>query len=401
MRAAYHVPKKHVKNIANDIAPFDRVTPGMRDAVLSWLTWEHVLQAGVVLTVWVAVLAALAFLTGRWFFVERTPDEVHFATTGDGWRVSATRYRAVGGEARGLPIVLVHGLAMNRLSLDLTDETSLARHLAAAGHDTWVVEFRGRGLGSRPRLFSRYDYDWSFDEYVEQDLPAALAAVRRATGARELHLVGHSLGGMALYALLARPELAGPVRSVVTLGAPATFKFQKRYLAAWPIRNLRFLRLRFLMRLFAPLAGYWHPTGLGLMHLPENISGEVLRRFMVNASANLAREELLQLGDWIKHDAFRSIDHRRDYRAELEKVRAPVLLVAGNKDLLAPPNAVKHAHDALGSSEKKLVVASRGHGDEANYGHLDLVMGLSAAKDVFPLVEAWVAKWEASRDASS
>jgi pimeloyl-ACP methyl ester carboxylesterase len=359
------------------------------------MTVHLALQIALVVVVWIAALAALAFLAGRWFFVERLPDEVHYATTGDGWRVAVTRYR-VPDDRSGLvrpgaaPVVLIHGIATNRLALDLADDLSLARALAAKGHDTWLVELRGRGLSTRPRLFSRFDYDWCFDEYVEQDLPAALAAVRRATGADAVHLVGHSLGGMIVYALLGRPELAGAVRSAVTLAAPATFKFQGRYLSAWPLRNLRFLRHRFLMRLLAPLAGYWHPSALRLMHHPENLPGETLRRFMVNASASFARNELLQLGDWVESDQFRSIDHRRDYRAQMASITTPVLVIGGGKDRLAPPNAVKDAYDALGSPRKTLWIASRGQSCAANYGHLDLVIGGAAPRDVFPVVERFI-----------
>jgi hypothetical protein len=66
---------------------------------------------------WLALLVGLAFLAGRWFFVERVPDEVHNATTQDGWRVAVTRFRpADDARAPGrLPVVLLHGLAANRL----------------------------------------------------------------------------------------------------------------------------------------------------------------------------------------------------------------------------------------------------------------------------------------------
>lgn len=344
---------------------------------------------------WVIVGLALvvyaAYLSGRWFFVERYPDEIHFAVTHDGWRIAAYRYRpADGGGRGGEPVLLVHGPATNRLLFDLTDELSLARRLAAAGHDTWIAELRGRGLATRPRLFSRFRYDWSFDEYVDQDLPAAVTTVLRASGRERLHLVGHSLGGMAIYALLGDDAQRRRVRSVVTLGAPATFRFQGKYLFSWPLRNLRWLRHRFLLRLIAPLSGYrWLPSAQ-LLYEPDHISGEVLRRFMVNVSANFGRNELLQYGDWIGGDHFRSIDHRRDYREEMRKIDVPILFLAGNKDRLAPPPSVKDACELVASSRKRFLIASRGRDFEANYGHLDLVLGASAPRDIFPVIEAWL-----------
>jgi pimeloyl-ACP methyl ester carboxylesterase len=338
------------------------------------------LVAGSVLA-GLALLVTAAFVAGRWFFVDSTPDEVHYTATDDGWRLAVVRYRAK--EPRGLPVLLCHGIAANHLNLDLTPDRSLARALAAAGYDTWSVELRGRGLSTQPQLFNKFRYDWSFDEYVEKDAPAAIAEVLRATGAPKLHWVGFSIGGLIGYAIAKDPRIA----SMVCLAAPSTFTFQRKYLYAWPLRNLRWLKHRFLMRLLAPLAGYWRPK---LLSSPENLDGAVIRRFLVNGAANFSGNEMLQYGDWLEGDHFRSIDHRRDYRALLPGISLPILVVAGNKDLLAPPPAVKDAYDAIGSAEKQLTIVSRGNGFASNYGHLDLMLGDSAVKDVYPLVVRWL-----------
>lgn len=355
------------------------------------------IQIGIWVAVGFAVMFWAAYLSGHWFLVERYPDEVHYAKTEDGWRIAVLRYHAENRNHHE-PVLLIHGLASNRLNLDLQDEISLARYLATAGYDTWLVELRGRGLSSRPRLFTKYSYEWSFDEYVEKDVPAAMEVVRRATRAVRMHLCGVSLGGMVAYGVLGDQRHSLSIRSAVTLGAPSTFKMQGKYLFSWPLRNLRFLRHRFLMRLLAPLAGYWHPAPLRIMHHPENLRGSVMRRFMVNASANFGRNELLQLGDWIGNDQFRSIDQRRDYRKDMQRIETPMLFIAGNKDRLAPPPAVKDAYETVASRDKKFVMASRGQAFEQNYGHMDLILGGSSAKEIFPLVREWLDAHEATAE---
>ena len=348
-----------------------------------------VLEVLVWFIVGLALLVYVAFLAGRWFFVERDPDEIHFARTADGWRIAITRYRAVSGVRPDVqPVLLCHGIAANRYGLDLTPELSLARALSNAGFDAWLVELRGRGLSTRPQLFSEKSWDWSFDEYVEKDLPAAIAAVLAATGKDKLHFVGHSVGAVVGYAVLADVVQAAKIRSLVAIAGPASYRFQQKYLFHWPLRNLRFVKHAFLMRLLAPLAGYWRPK---ILHNPANIAGETIRRFLVNASASFSPNELLQYSDWIANDQFRSIDHRRDYRKEMAKIATPALFIAGNKDLLAPPPSVKDAFDAVASADKRFVVASRGHALESNYGHFDLVLGRGASKDIFPLVADWLA----------
>ncbi len=348
----------------------------------------------VEIVVWVIVCVALlvtaGYVAGRWFFVERVPDEVHNARTSDGWRIAVVRYRPNGPAGAtnpgAEPVLLVHGIAANRLNFDLSDERSLARFLADAGYDTWCVELRGRGLSTKPRLFTRFRWDWSFDEYVEQDLPVAIESVLRATRADRLHLVGFSVGGAAAYALLGDPRQADKIRTACAIGAPATYGFQRKYLYSWPLRNLRWLRHRLFMRLFAPLA--LRPK---LLMNPDNIDGATVRRMMVNVSCNFARNEALQYGDWVENDQFRSIDHRRDYRKSMERITTPMLFVAGNKDRIAPPPSVKDAHDLVASADKKFVIASRGHGFKANYGHFDLVLGKQSADEVFPIVRDWLA----------
>src|SRR5262249_19216077 len=146
--------------------------------------WHRIAPMGPVATALVLTLAvlggltAVSFIVGRYLYVPRFPDEIHYATTTDGWRLAILRYRAEGRPA----VLLVHGLAVSSANFDLHDR-SLARALQAAGYDVWVLELRGRGLSTRPQLFSKVRYDWSFDEYAERDLPAACDEVLRATGA--------------------------------------------------------------------------------------------------------------------------------------------------------------------------------------------------------------------------
>lgn len=352
------------------------------------------------LIVGLAVLVYAGFLAARWFFVPRYPDEIHFARTDDGWRVAIFRYRPLAGGAEAavgprpggnLPVLLVPGIGANRYNFDLSDETSLARYLASAGYDAWVLEPRGRGFSTRPRLFSGLHYDWSFDEYAERDLPAAAATVARVSGAPALHLLGFSTGALASYAFLTGPRPEGTtIASLISLGGPATFKRTATHVSGRLVRSLRFLRHRFLLRVLAPVSGYWHPSPIQLIHNPENMDGATQRRAMVNLIANFSRNELLQYGDWLVNDVFRSIDHRRDYRAEMPRIDVPALFLAGPRDLLAPPDAVKDAHDLVASTDKRFVILSRAQKFSVNYGHFDMLLGVNARRDVFPVIREWL-----------
>jgi pimeloyl-ACP methyl ester carboxylesterase len=337
-----------------------------------------------------ALLVYAGFLAARYFFLPGIPDEIHFARTSDGWRVAVYRYRAEGGKPAAEPVLLVPGVGANHYNYDLTDNTSLARYLASQGHCVWVLELRGRGLSTRPRLFSGLHYDWSFDEYAERDLPAAAETVCRVSGSSRLHLVGFSTGALAAYAWLADPHRTIEVGSLVSIGGPSTFKRAATHVSGRLVRNLRWARHRFLMRVLAPLSGYWHPSPIQLIHNPENMDGATQRRAMVNLIANFSRNELLQYGDWLLHDAFRSIDHRRDYRSELPRIEVPALFLAGSRDLLAPPDAVKDAYDAFSSKEKRFVILSRAQKRAVNYGHFDMLLGTHSSEEVYPVIREWL-----------
>lgn len=357
------------------------------------MTWLAVVVGSIV---FLALASYVSFLAARYFFIPRFPDEIHFGTTRDGWRLALIRYRPDKPSAEP-PVLLVHGLAANRYNLDFTDDVSLARHLSGRGFDVWLVELRGRGYSLRPRLFSGLRYDWSFDDYAERDLPCAAEVIARATGARRLHLVGFSTGALACYAWLSDPHRAVEVASLVSIGGAAYFARLGRVLSGRVLRSVRFLRHRWMVRVLAPLSGYWHPSPLQIIHNPGNLDGAMQRRAMVNLIANFSRNELLQYSHWIQHDVFRALDQHRDYRAELGRITVPALFLAGPRDVLSPPDAVKATFDAVGSRDKQFVLCSRAQGMKVNYGHFDLVIGREAPNEVYPLVGNWLASVEQGR----
>ena len=65
--------------------------------------------------------------------------------------------------------------------------------------------------------------DPTVDDYVLLDIPAALDYIRKTTGFSQVHWVGHSMGGMLLYAYDALFD-GGAVASGITLGSPIGFQ---------------------------------------------------------------------------------------------------------------------------------------------------------------------------------
>ncbi|WIG99434.1 alpha/beta fold hydrolase [Myxococcus sp. SDU36] len=310
------------------------------------------------------------------------PDELYRVPTDDGASIALGRYHPRGEKRFAQPVILCHGLGANRFHLDFDEQYSLARYLARSGFETWVLELRGRGLaGDCP--------DFNFDDQAEHDVRTAVRTVL-STGAKEVLWVGHSKGGLMLYAHLAKTPQA-PVRAAVALGSPFTFAVQPG-LRTFIQRVEPVLKLRVIpTSRVTSIALFGAPPGpmSRYMMLAENMEPEVVRRALANVPADIAGGVARQFARWITTNRFTSYNGEFDYRESLSRVTIPFLLLAGSKDLLAPPMAVARAKEYLGGPVKVLV-AGKAHGFGADYGHADLVLGRRAPDEIFPLIEAFL-----------
>lgn len=336
------------------------------------------------------LVLALVVLAGAWVLLAlrwrtaREPDGWLEATAADGHPVVLARFRAQGPRRAAEPVVLCHGLGANRFNLDLDDDVSLARHLARRGFEVYVLELRGRGRSVRAGLRGLVPTH-GFDCYVRHDLPAALDAVRARHGAERVHWVGHSMGGLVLYALLARDPDA-PVRSAVTVGSPVCMRLP--WVLRLGLRVLAALRLPLcwgrVAFLAAPVTGWVAHPPIGLLVNPRNVRPARLRAACANLVADLSAGEVDHFARMAR-DRFGSRDGACDYAAGLAGARTPVLVVAGSADRLAPPDAVRAGFERLGGE-------AGGHRYRVHdgYGHGDLVIGDAAPAVVFPEVAAWL-----------
>jgi pimeloyl-ACP methyl ester carboxylesterase len=122
----------------------------------------------------------------------------------------------------------------------------------------------------------------------------------------------------------------------------------------------------------------------------SNMDRRVFQRLMANGIEDVPQRVFLQLADWVRSDACRSVDGRLDYRAGLAACRQPALFVAGERDNLAPPEVVRRSFDLWGGP-KELVQFHLAGGHAADYGHTDLLFGKKAPEEVYPVIADWLA----------
>ncbi|MBI4962586.1 MAG: alpha/beta hydrolase [Desulfomonile tiedjei] len=329
----------------------------------------------------------------NWYYASPTSqDETHFIRTKDGWPLAIHRYRA-DKPTIGHPVVLCHGLSSNRYSFDLPSGPGLARYLSKSGWDVWVPELRGSGMSARPGLgYSDVPYAWGFEDHLREDVPAIVDFVLEKTGSPSLHWVGHSMGGMLIQAHLA----AGgnpPVASAVAIGSPADFtkvkaNDLKSLLKAKPLLQLIPLSpLGIVARLGIPLVPR---VGLGFFNA-ANVEPEISRKTVALAAEPLASSKLwLDFSRFVEAEKFAN-ELGEPYLTNLPSSKVPLLRIGGAKDMLAPPDSlIPDFAREESSAESRCTVLGKASGCEEDYGHVDLMVGLRAASEVFPLILQWL-----------
>ncbi len=356
---------------------------------------QHARLAIEILTVLAAIAAVLVAWGMFWRRRLSTPhafDAVHELSTGDGATVIVARVLPIGAPARLPPIVLVHGLAMNRHAMAFDLETSLAGALARSGRDVWCVELRGAGSAAFARHHRRSD----FDTYLEHDVPAALAHVMAATGASQVDWVGFSMGGMLAYAYSASGAGTGHIRRLVTIGSPMQLRPVPAFqliaaLGAPSTLLLKRVPTGLLLAMMAPLMPPFLPGALTPGLLARNYAPGRLRRALVTAMADAPSGVIAQFARWIfARGEVSDRDGALKRLPDLARVTTPTLVIAGSRDRLAQPASVAVGFEALGAAEKQHLVIGPSSGARDDYDHLDLVLAGSAAVDVFPHVTAWL-----------
>ena len=326
----------------------------------------------------------LPFTTGE--------DERLTAATADGWNIDLHRYRPPAGVGRRPhPVVLGHGFAGSQLIWDLTPETSLARHLAASGYDTYTVDLRGRGA-SWPDGRPDRSLQWSFDDFVFHDLPTAVAAACVRSGAEQAFWVGLEMSGLAVYAA-ALSGTADRVRGAVTLGSPVLTPPTAHVPG---VNSAPLMRLggRVLFtagsRLAGPILAMTGSNQLESSFRARNADPVAVARYLTRGIPDESVVLADQFKDWLDHGVMRNLDGTTTWSDQLHDITMPVLVMAAAHDLQRPADAIRATFDALGSPDKRWVLAGTATGFSVDFGHDDLVAGRASAAEVFPLITSWL-----------
>uniref|UniRef100_M1A487 AB hydrolase-1 domain-containing protein n=1 Tax=Solanum tuberosum TaxID=4113 RepID=M1A487_SOLTU len=353
------------------------------------------------------------------------------------WNLALWRYLPSSQRSRrNHPLLLLSGVGTNAIGYDLAPGSSFARHMSGQGFDTWILEVRGAGLSAKnslkdPRqglrdaaqvssitsqlrdfcnrlgeiidesqqpitqftgLQNRFSitlgdfwkqlhligkYNWDFDHYLEEDVPIAMDYIRNQSRPKDgkLLAIGHSMGGYRGK----NTELA----SVITLGSSldyttsrSSMKMLIPFVDPAKAVNLPVVPVGALLTAIYPLASY--PPYL-LSWLNPQISAqnmmhpELFERLVLKNFCTIPAKLLSQLSTAFGKGGLRNRSGTFFYKDHLHKTNVPVLALAGDKDLICPPEAVYETVKLIPENLATYKVFGEPRGP--HYAHYDLVGG--------------------------
>ncbi|KAG9449582.1 hypothetical protein H6P81_009547 [Aristolochia fimbriata] len=242
-------------------------------------------------------------------------------------------------------------------------------------------------------------YDWDFDNYLEEDVPTAMEYIISQTKPKDgkLLAIGHSMGGILLYARLSQYAFRGGdpgLSAVVTLASSLDYTSSRSSLKlllplADPAQalNVPVVPLGVLMAAAYPLAS--RPPYV-LAWLSPQVSAddmmhpELFERLVLKNFCTIPAKLLLQLTTAFRTGGLCDRNGNFFYKNHLSKTNVPVLALAGDQDLICPPEAVYETVEVL--PQHLVTYKLFGQPSGPHYGHYDLVGGRLMVDEVFPCI---------------
>ncbi|EMS63206.1 hypothetical protein TRIUR3_14694 [Triticum urartu] len=315
-------------------------------------------------------------------------------------------------------------------------------------------------------------YDWDFDHYLEEDVPAAIDYIKQQSVPKDgkLLAIGHSMGGILLYAMVSKCDI-GQILSrlerffdkgifidgLIKIWKENGFRIVQNLsnlqlcnirdeiwkengfrivqnLSNFQLCNIRdearfegadpelaaivtlassvdYTTSNSSLKLFVPLADPAEmlrvpavPLGtllsttypissrapyiLSLLRsqisAKDMMDPELLSKLILNNFCTVPAKVLLQLATSFRDGGLRNRAGTFFFKEHLGKIKVPVLALAGDEDLICPPEAVYETVKVIPQHLVTYKVFGKPEGP--HYAHYDLVGGRKAVHEVYPCI---------------
>jgi pimeloyl-ACP methyl ester carboxylesterase len=319
--------------------------------------------------------------------------DVHTAITTDNVGIRLTHYH--GGD-KG-PVILAPGYGTSTLAFTTdTVDTNFPEFLYDRGYDIWLLDYRASPL--LPSAATQYNVD----DVATHDWPTAVAAVRDATRADTVQVVGHCVGSMTMNMALAA-------------GLKNIRSFVSSQVALHPVvvplvRTKALLHLATAYKALAKtMTTDYLPSHLSdraieqLMHLypRERCTSPVCRRILFFYGEVFVHDQLNEATHQLIHSMFGAANmtvfqhmslifakgHVVDayggetYLNSVANMAVPITYIHGARNHFFEPEGTEETLDLLQRTNdpklyKRIVFPQ--------YAHMDCFIGKNASRDIFP-----------------
>ncbi len=343
----------------------------------------------------------------------------------EGFSISLKQYLPHEENRTGVNLLMIPGFFCNRSAMD-----RLARQMALGhGFKVFALNIRGRGRITLPPERRR---DWTVDDYIWKDFPAALRWIRDHFPDERTVVVGHSMGGMipkfyagsydSILAGRSRDGLPDPnesIAGIVSLSSPSYVGLDLKIpgigllekgaglfttpLIGGILRRLMFdtvpapLKTVDLNHFFTLLGSMTRPSRM----ISYNLSRQVLtiKDFVGYRQISppewyflmedvFCRESLKVVFQFVHSQladrAFMSFDGNTNYTEGLSNLRLPVHAFFGENDTLAPPDSIRDGLAMITSQNKKQTLVPQ--------GHLGIIMHPETVRFICEKATKWIEK---------
>jgi polyhydroxyalkanoate synthase len=300
------------------------------------------------------------------------------------------RYVRAAPATHQTPIFLVLPLINRSYILDLRPGASFVEFLLSEGFDVFLIDWGTPG-----------DEDRALDvsALVTRYLPRAAKAIRKATGADQMTVLGYCIGGTLATCFAALyPEVT---RNLVLLTAPLDFSDAGQF-GRMTARDI--FPVERLTDVFPTVPGQVPDIGTKLLNPMASYVGTYRNLWEKLGDPDFDVRGWQAMYRWVNENvpfaaaAFRQwiVEFYQENRlardmlemdgrpVRLADIRCPVLNIAASRDQIAPRPTTRIVTDRVGSDDASEILIEG--------GHVGIVVGRMASQDLWPKVGAWLSE---------
>jgi pimeloyl-ACP methyl ester carboxylesterase len=295
-----------------------------------------------------------------------------------------------------------YGNAARAFALD-TVPRSFTEYLGEHGYDVWLFDYR-----ASPDL-SSCSTQFTVDDIAMRDWPAAIAHVRRETGAESVQALGHCVGGLSL-SMAIGGGLEGVRSALVSALAAHPIPTPANRLRAG-VRMATILRklgikgldtdyrpgslpdraIDTVMRLLPFRRVYDSPVGRRIYFIygdvfdHSRIDEATMQRAVPSFFGNSNMTFFEHMSLMIRKGRAVDAQGRDAYLADLDRYRIPIAFMTGEHNRMFLPRGIVKTHEVLRAANGPELYSRH---MIPGYAHLDCWLGSDSERDVFPIALA-------------